>query len=129
MIDYRIRFDSRGALFEPGRANMLMRRYADDVEKETAEYAESLVHFYLAGSLKNPTGHLQSKIGIRYRGGDPMVTDGGVIYGPWIEGVGSRNFPVTRFRGYSTFRRVAQIVDRDAGRIADRVWNRYVGRF
>lgn len=128
MIDYRIRMQPHGALFD-GRANMLLRRYADDVERETAEHALALVHFHLASHLKNPTGYLQSQIAIRYRGGDPMVTDGGVIYGPWIEGVGSRNSPVTRFKGYRVFRTVAQIIDRDAGRIAEQVWRRYVGRF
>jgi hypothetical protein len=30
------------------------------------------------------------------------------VYGPWLEGVGSRNFPVTRFRGYHAFRVAAQ---------------------
>jgi hypothetical protein len=128
VIDYRVHLGSRGALFD-GRANMLMRRYADDVERETAEYAENLVQFYLASHLKHPTGHLQSKVAVRYRGGDPMVTDGGVIYGPWIEGVGSRNSPVTRFKGYSSFRKAGQAVQRDVGRIADRVWSRYVGQF
>ncbi len=128
MIDYRIRMSGRGALFD-GRANMLLRRYADDVEKEVAEYALNLVQFHLASHLKHPTGYYQSQVAIRYRGGDPMVTDGGVIYGPWLEGVGSRNSPVTRFKGYKTFRTVAQVVDRDAGRIADQVWRRYAGRF
>jgi hypothetical protein len=120
---------TRGVLFQQGQANMLMRRYADDVERETAEYGEGLVHFYLASSLKRPTGYYQSQIAIRYRGGDPVVSDGGVIYGPWLEGVGSRNSPATRFPGYATFRKVTQIVDRDAGVIADRVWQRYTGAF
>lgn len=129
VIDYRIRMASRGALFQPGQANMLLRRYADDCERETAEYALNLVQFHLASHLKNPTGYYQSQVDIRYRGGDPEVNDNRVIYGPWLEGVGSRNSPVTRFKGYHVFRTVAQIVDRDAGRIADRVWSRYAGRF
>jgi len=33
-----------------------------------------------------------------------LITDGGVVYGPWLEGVGSRN-EVTRFKGYSSFRK------------------------
>lgn len=128
MIDYRIRFGHRGALFD-GSAPMLLRRYADDVEREVAEYGLNLVHFHLAANLKHPTGYYQSHVQIRYEGGDPNISDGGVVYGPWLEGVGSRNSPVTRFKGYRVFRTVGQIVDRDAGRIADRVWDRYVGRF
>lgn len=129
MIDYDIRLRETGALFSGPRTNMLLRRYADDCEREVAEYALNLVHFNLASSLKNPTGRYQSQVQIRHVGGDPEVSDGGMIYGPWLVGVGSRNFPVTRFRGYSSFRRARQIADRDAGRIADGVWSRYVGQF
>jgi hypothetical protein len=46
------------------------------------------------------------------------IWDRGVIYGPWLEGVGSRNFPVTRFKGYATYRRTFQQIDRRAGVIA-----------
>ena len=40
----------------------------------------------------------------------------------------SRNAPVTRFKGYSTFRRVGQRVDRRAKYIAERVLPRYLRR-
>lgn len=34
------------------------------------------------------------------------VTDhGSVVYNFWLEGIGSRNYPVTRFRGYGVWRR------------------------
>jgi hypothetical protein len=129
MIDYRIRLNETGALFSAPRTNMLLRRYADDTERTVAEYALGLVRAHLVGVLKQPTGYYQSQVQVRYRRGDPEVSDGGVIYGPWLEGVGSRNAPVTRFKGYSTFRRVGQVVDQQAGRIADRVWSRYAGAF
>lgn len=35
-----------------------------------------------------------------------VISDGGVVYGPWLEGVGSRN-QSTRFKGYFSFRRTA----------------------
>lgn len=41
------------------------------------------------------------------------VQDGGVVYGPWLEGVGSRN-RTTRFKGYFTFRTVTQEMDEKA---------------
>ncbi|MGV9803926.1 hypothetical protein ACWDTP_38425, partial [Mycobacterium sp. NPDC003449] len=56
------------------------------------------------------------------------VNDGGVVYGPWLEGTGSRNAPVTRFRGYATFRRVKAMIDRRAPGIAQRLLRRYIGR-
>jgi len=45
------------------------------------------------------------------------VHDSGIVYGPWLEGVGSRNYPVTRFKGYSTFRKVRQEIERKAPRM------------
>ena len=35
------------------------------------------------------------------------IDDGGVVYGPWLEGIGSRN-ATTRFKGYQMFRKTAQ---------------------
>lgn len=126
MIDYRLHV--RGAAVT-GQGGMMIRRYVKDVQDTVATFAEADVHLRLQRSLQNPHGHLQSQIGIRYRRGNPVVTDGGVIYGPWIEGVGSRNYPTTRFKGYATFRRSAQLVEQRAPLIADRIWQRYVGRF
>ena len=35
------------------------------------------------------------------------IDDGNVVYGPWLEGISSRN-QSTRFKGYASFRRTAQ---------------------
>ena len=44
----------------------------------------------------------------------------GVIYGPWLEGTGSRNYPVTRFKGYRNWRRVTQMLEKAAKPIAEK---------
>lgn len=126
MIDYRIR--ATGATVA-GNGNMLLRRYVKDVQHTVATYAEAQVQLRLARVLKKETPYYATQVGIRYRSGNPVVDDNRVIYGPWLEGVGSRNSPVTRFAGYATFRRTAQMVDRQVPHIADRVWRRYAGRF
>lgn len=53
------------------------------------------------------------------------VHDGGSVYGPWLEGQGSRNFPVTRFRGYDSAREAAEKV----GALADEIGEPVVVRF
>lgn len=126
-IDYRIR--RRGALFDASQSTMLMRRYARDTEEQTAEFAKNQVMLNLARSLRTRTPYYETQVAVRWRGGHPVVDDNRVVYGPWLEGVGSRNFPVTRFRGYASFRRANQATERAAGDIADRVWRRYAGRF
>lgn len=39
-----------------------------------------------------------------------VVHDDMSVYGPWLEGQGSRNFPVTRFKGYGSARSAADKV-------------------
>jgi len=41
-----------------------------------------------------------------------MITDGGAVYGPWLEGASSRN-QSTRFKGYGTFRKTAQYIQKN----------------
>jgi hypothetical protein len=40
-----------------------------------------------------------------------VISDRGVVYGPWLEGTGSRN-QTTRFKGYASFRRVRDWLER-----------------
>lgn len=47
---------------------------------------------------------------------EAMIGDGGVIYGPWLEGTGSRN-QSTRFKGYAAFRRTTQWLNTKADRV------------
>ena len=44
------------------------------------------------------------------------IDDGGVIYGPWLEGTGSRN-QTTRFKGYASFRRTGQWIQARVERV------------
>jgi hypothetical protein len=45
-----------------------------------------------------------------------FITDGGVIYGPWLEGTSTRN-QSTRFEGYGTFRKTAQHIQKNLRKI------------
>ena len=56
-----------------------------------------------------------------------LLTDGGVVYGPWLEGVGSRN-ATTRFKGYSSFRKTGDYLRGAIKGIAQKVVKRLAGR-
>jgi hypothetical protein len=59
-------------------------------------------------------------------GNEGIVDDGGIVYGPWLEGVGSRN-ATTRFKGYRMWRRTAQQMQRGgAEKIAQPIVDRAV---
>ena len=107
-----------GPLFD-GRASAEAVRAAAAIEAAVAKQAESRIRARLGDVLQHPTGYYQGHIHTERAVTDLVVTDTPVVYGPWLEGVGSRNYPRTRFRGYSTFRLVSQKLDADAGGLAE----------
>jgi hypothetical protein len=125
---YTARAHFEGNLFSGSQRDRAMREYTDAVERAGAERAEQLVSERLERVLRNPTGYYQSQIGVRRDGGDWRVDDNNVIYGPWLEGTGSRN-RTTRFKGYATFRHVTQIMERQIQRIGERILPRFLSRF
>ncbi|MER7234024.1 hypothetical protein ABT348_24115 [Streptomyces olivaceus] len=105
------RVTSHGPIFD-GRAQRAVRGYIDDLEEEGAEWALDHVRATFHAQFKSPTGYYESHVRVRQEAGGPVVTDGGRIeYGPWLEGVGSRN-GTTRFKGYRAFRRAAAALER-----------------
>lgn len=103
----------RGPLFD-GRAKAYVRAYVDEAEQQLARTAGDDVHNTLHHVLRHPTGYYESHVTVERN----EVNDGGVIYGPWLEGTGSRN-RTTRFKGYATFRRVAQKLQGKAVRVVE----------
>lgn len=106
-----------GPLFD-GRAEAAAARYADEAEDALAREAENRIRARLGDVLKHPTGHYEGAIHTDRAVADLVVTDTPVVYGPWLEGVGSRN-QTTRFKGYHTFRLVTQRLDAEAGALAE----------
>lgn len=80
--------------------------------------------------FREPTGYFESQVeavqGPTHH--ESAVHDGGVIYSHWLEGSGSRNFPVTRFKGYWSFRIISQELQGKAVAIAERVLRPYLAR-
>jgi hypothetical protein len=98
-----VRVRLAGPLVE-GKANAIVDAMMVSAVAEVADYAKYEVLTQLGKVLVNPTGYYESQIA------DTPVTpflhrihDSGVVYGPWLEGISSRN-QTTRFKGYHTFR-------------------------
>ena len=92
-----------------------------------SEEAENRVRQRLDIVLRNPTGYYRSRINSDVTATQGLVHDSNVIYGPWLEGVGSRNAR-TRFKGYSTFRKITQRVNEDIESIVRTDVNRLATR-
>jgi hypothetical protein len=110
-----------GPLFD-GRAQAELFSYVEAVKLKLAQEAVDRVQRRLTEVIrKQVTGRAVSEVMIHPEMNDLVVTNDTVIYAWWLEGVGSRNFPVTRFKGYHTFRLVGDQLERDAEGIAEQV--------
>ncbi len=116
-----------GPMFD-GRAVVALDRMETDITKTVADQGVTDVKQLLDSVLQNPTGFYVSRIQTERRTRDRiLVTDGGVVYGPWLAGVSSRN-KTSRFRGYQHWRRATQRLNRNARRITQPVVTRRVGQ-
>lgn len=116
-----------GAIFNPSATSQVMHRMDNEIEREVANEGYRDVQLHLGQVLKHPTGYYQSSIKVKHIGDDVEVDGDDVIYGPWLEGVGSKN-QTTRFKGYFTFRKVAQALEVKSGRIGERIAERETRR-
>ncbi|MEV7470269.1 hypothetical protein AB0O20_27750 [Streptomyces kronopolitis] len=116
----------RGPLFD-GRAARAIQQATDDARDGIAEFAEEHVLALTGQYFRHPTGYYESQVTTTRVAADvAMVHDQGVVYGPWLEGVGSRNAPVTRFAGYSHWRTTKDLVRARGPEIAERAVRRHL---
>lgn len=121
----RTEVHTRGPIFDGAAPRVI----ADFIEAATRAVAEEGAEDLRAATsvFKNPTGFYKSQVNFHRQGSDFMIDDGGVIYGPWLEGTSTRN-RTTRFKGYKIWRQTTQRLQAKARRIAERVLTRYLGR-
>lgn len=120
-IKIKAKIRARGALFSP-KARKVQREAVAEVEEQIAEYAFQQVKDRLDVVLQHPTGYYESQVRKHQVSSRWQVDDSEVVYGPWLED--GKNRRKTRFKGYQTFRKVADKVERESRRIADRILQR-----
>lgn len=125
-MDIRIDVSEHGPIFD-GRAVTAVHAFEDEVKQQLGQQGLADVHHNLNASIRHPTPYYETQILTERQGNDVVVHDRGIIYGPWLEGVGSRN-RTTRFKGYFSFRRATQTLRGKTPGIAERVLQKYLGR-
>jgi len=121
-----------GPVFD-GRVEEEVERYCQQVTMAVAEEAAARIKAYLpeqykylghhGGNLKkNPVprnaGYYAAQVNAKETPEGALVSDDGVVYGPWLEGASEQN-SARRFPGYAAFRVVNQTIDHDSAGIAE----------
>lgn len=117
-----------------GHGTEVVDDYIDAMVWEVGAQGLANVNTVLNASIQNPTPYYETMTTLNWgvyagAGANVIVHDRGIIYGPWLEGIGSRNFPKTSFRGYHAFEKGAiALNDGQALRVAEAVLARYLPR-
>lgn len=119
--------DFYGPMFD-GAAARAAEDLRAEIEREVADKGFSMVQGRLMQVIRQPTPYYWTQLKTISRRGGTEVTGEDVIYHWWLEGVGSRNFPVTRFKGYRSFAITAAALRQIAQGIAESVMAPYVRR-
>lgn len=108
----------KGPIFTQG-TQVVLDAACRDIERDVTAETRRLVKLY--GQIRfryehsRPPGRWQDAIRSEARAGYHVVTDGGIIYGHWLNGTGSRNL-TTRFKGYFMWRKAFQAMERSGAR-------------
>jgi len=117
-----------GPLFD-GRAAREFAAYADEAREDIAEFAEEHVLNLMGQAFRHPTGYYESNVMTERASADvSRVHDSGVVYGPWLEGVGTRNRARPGFPGYFHWRRTKALLALRGPVMAQRLLERYLPR-
>jgi hypothetical protein len=116
----------RGPVFD-GRAQNDLALMALAIETEVGRQAYAMVMGNLNASIRHPTPYYETQVIVQHLEPSTVVHDRGIIYGPWLEGVGSRN-KTTRFKGYSSFRRAFQSLIPRIKDLAEHALGPWLGR-
>lgn len=115
---------SRGPLFD-GRARAAANAYVTRLERNLAEEGRTILLGELDRVLKTQTPYYTTRIEVV---DGNKIWDNRVIYGLWLAGIGSRNYPVTKFRGYDHWIVTRDKLNARKQGIGERLLRRYTGR-
>jgi hypothetical protein len=113
-----------GPLFD-GRADSAVKRLCEDAEEAVAQQGFADVHKILNQRIRHATPYYETQIAVEAGDGGHIVHDRGVIYGPWLNGTGSRN-ETTRFKGYGAFRLTKQQLHEKVPQLVEPIVKRHL---
>jgi hypothetical protein len=125
-MDADIDVDLDGPLFR-GQWPGIIDDMLTEMRQSLGQAAMSELHERMDRSFRKPTPYYETQIVMDRQVDSLVVHDHKIIYGPWLEGVGSRNRS-TRFKGYRIWRGTKQEIAGRSAEICERVFRRMRGR-
>lgn len=119
-----------GPFFETGEWDTLMRDFMENATMDVADQGTRELRTTMVATFRHETGRYRSTVKASPLSFGSSKIDGeGTVYAWWLEGIGSRNAPVTVFPGYHLFERetgklnrgILKYVDKDVRRFCDEV--------
>lgn len=120
-----IKIQQKGIIFAKSKSKAAAARMVIKMNDALAQEGVNRVKNRLGHVLKNPTGYYERNIQVERRSTFRGVTDSGVPYGGWLEGIDARNM-TSRFKGYHTFRIVSESLKQDKESIAQPMVNDFI---
>lgn len=108
-----------GPIFNSGEWDIIMAQSIPEVEDSVADTVLDMWRDTLDYNIRVNRDRYISETRVTRMDDAAVLNDGTSLYGPWLEGTGSRNAPVTRFKGYGSARDVAQRAQEDISTIAE----------
>lgn len=115
---------ARGPMFD-GRARRAANEYVNRLERQLADEGRTILLGELDRVLKTQTPYYATRIEVV---DGHKIWDNRGVYGPWLAGIGSRNYPVTKFRGYDHWIVTRDKLNARKQGIGERLLRRYLGR-
>lgn len=100
-----------GPIFD--NLDALISQWHDSATEIVATKVLSTVQQKMDANFKNPTPYYETQVTMDGYGAERTVHDRGIVYGPWLEGTGSRN-ATTSFKGYHHWRDTARDIENDS---------------
>ena len=136
MVTVNTRFSVHGPLFQKSNVRKATQEIVQALVESGEQRLDTMLRprpagVYLsvaeAGKGKASGGYYRRNVHGRVSNLNGRIDDGGVVYGPWLEGV-SRGNETTRFKGYASFRKTSQWLQKNLRKIAGPAIQRMVER-
>jgi hypothetical protein len=127
MSTNQVTVELHGVFFDAPLWDDAMAHAMRDATMDVADEGVRDVRVTLSQVLKHPTGLYESTIRAREQPFSSAMVDGmGTVYAWWLEGLGSRNAPVTRFPGYWTMKRTTPLLAAKAVELVQPALDRFI---